>query len=212
MHGFGPVVREENEPVFHTGWERRAFALTLAMGAWNRWNLDMTRFARERMPPAAYLAASYYERWCWGLETLLVEQGFLTREELDRLEDRPRSPGALQPEALRAADVQPMLRRRRAARRDDPVPPRFVPGDRVRARNLNPAGHSRLPRYVRGRQGIIERDHGVFVFPDTHAAGLGEKPRHVYGVRFAGRELWGPEAPANDSVSVDLWEDYLDPA
>lgn len=212
MHGFGPIVREENEPVFHAEWERRAFALTLAMAAWGRWNLDMTRFWRERMPAADYLLASYYERWLWGLERLLVEKGFVTPAELDRDSDRAPGAGGIQPGALRAADVPRMLRNRRAARRDVPAPPRFTPGDRVVARNLHPVGHTRLPRYVRGRQGVVDRAHGVLVFPDTSALGLDEKPQHVYSVRFAARELWGPDASPRDSVYVDLWDDYVDPA
>ncbi len=212
MHGFGGVVPEPDEPVFHAPWEQRAFALTLAMGAWRKWNLDMARFAREQMPPAEYLAASYYERWLWGLRKLLVEKGLVTRGELERHGHRPPAAAEPQPEALKAADVPRMLRNRRAARLDDPVLPKFKPGDRVVARNLHPTGHTRLPRYVRGRRGVIDRDHGVFIFPDTHATGLGKKPQHVYSVRFSGRELWGPEAPATDAVYVDLWDDYLDPA
>jgi nitrile hydratase len=211
MHGFGPVEAEPNEPVFHAEWERRVFALTLAMGAWRRWNIDTSRYTREQMPPVAYLAATYYERWLWGLEKLLVETGLVTAAEMTR----PAAPaaarrGELQPGALRAADVASVLRNRRATRRDDPVPPRFKAGDRVIARNLNPLGHTRLPRYVRGHHGVVDRDHGVFVFADTNALGQGEKPQHVYSVRFSGRELWGPAAPARDHVYVDLWDDHLD--
>jgi nitrile hydratase subunit beta len=218
MHGFGPVRAEPGEPVFHAEWERRTFALTLAAGV-RRWNIDMARFAREQMPPAEYLRATYYERWLWGLEKLLGERGLLTPDErralgapsqVARGDARPRAP--LAAEALRAADVARFLRNRRAARRDDPVPATFRVGDAVRARNLNPAGHTRLPRYCRGHAGVIDRDHGVFVFPDTHAAGLGPKPQHVYSVRFDARELWGPEASAKDRVYVDLWDDYLEPA
>jgi nitrile hydratase len=224
MHGFGPVATERDEPVFHAEWERRAFALTLAMGFWRRWNLDMSRQAREHMPPAEYLATSYYEHWLFGLERLLVEHGFLTPDELAgcrrtapddgaaaATRGRPPAAGPL-PGAIRAVDVARALRNRRAARRDEPVAPRFASGDAVVARNLHPAGHTRLPRYVRGHHGIVDRDHGVFVFPDTHAAGLGPKPQHVYAVRFAARELWGPDASPRDSVFVDLWDDYLDPA
>jgi hypothetical protein len=116
------------------------------------------------------------------------------------------------PGVLRAPDVPRLLQNRRAARLEDSVPPRFKPGDRVAARTLNPVGHTRLPRYVRGRRGVIDRDHGVFIFPDTHAAGLGRKPQHVYSVRFTARELWGSEAPPQNAVYVDLWDDYLDPA
>ena len=216
MHGFGPVVIEPDEPVFHAEWERRTFGLTLAMGAWRRWNLDMSRSAREQMPAAAYLATTYYEHWLWGLERLLEQHGFLARAEVPR---RMREGvGAaftgveIQPGALRPEGVPRLLQNRRAARVDDPVPPKFEAGDGVVARNMNPVGHTRIPRYVRGRRGVIDRDHGVFIFPDTHAAGLGRKPQHVYAVRFAARELWGPEGHPHDAVYVDLWDDYLDRA
>jgi nitrile hydratase len=108
--------------------------------------------------------------------------------------------------------VPRLLANRRAARLDDPVPPKFKAGDAVVGRSMNPPGHTRVPRYVRGRRGVIDRDHGVFIFPDTHAAGLGQKPQHVYSVRFAARELWGPDGHPRDAVYVDLWDDYLDPA
>lgn len=219
MHGFGPVVAEPDEPVFHAAWERRAFGLTLAMGAWRRWNLDMSRFAREQMPPAEYLATSYYEHWLFGLLRLLAEHGFASPDELERVrrgEPAPVGGRAEVPEvrdgALRPEGVPRMLRTRRAARLDDPVPPKFRVGQAVRARNIHPTGHTRVPRYVRGRRGVVAIDHGVFIFPDTHAAGQGTKPQHVYSVRFAARELWGPDAPARDSVYVDLWDDYLEAA
>ncbi len=200
MHGMGPVVLEKDEPVFHEAWERRAFALTLAAGYLGRWNLDMSRHARERMPPAEYLATSYYEHWLWGLEQLLRESGLL----------EPGTEGGLHP--LRAADVLDVLRNAPGAGRDDVVAAGFRPGDRVRARMINPTGHTRLPRYARGRQGVVDRDHGVWIFPDTNAAGQGPRPQHVYSVRFAAQELWGPDASPRDAVFLDLWEDYLDAA
>jgi nitrile hydratase subunit beta len=217
MHGFGPVIIEPDEPVFHAEWERRTFALNLAMGVWRRWNIDMSRFAREHMPAAEYLATSYYEHWLWGLERLLEQHGFLTHVEArQRIQEgasaAPVAAGELQPGVLQPDGVTGLLRNRRAARLDDPVPPKFKARDGVVARNINPAGHTRIPRYVRGRRGVIDRDHGVFIFPDTHAAGLGQKPQHVYAVRFAARELWGPEAHPHDAIYVDLWDDYLDPA
>ena len=214
MHGFGPVVAEPDEPVFHAEWERRAFALTLAMGAWRRWNLDMSRSAREQMPPAEYLATSYYEHWLFGLERLLGETGLLTAEELARVArgEVAAGGGAVREGALRPDGVERMLRNRRAARLDEPVEPRFRVGQAVLARNVHPRGHTRIPRYVRGRRGVIDRDHGVFIFPDTHAAGAGTRAQHVYSVRFAARELWGPDARAADSVYVDLWDDYLEAA
>jgi nitrile hydratase len=216
MHGFGPVDREPDEPVFHAPWERRVFALNMAMGFHGRWNIDMSRQAREQMPPAEYLATSYYEHWLFGLERLLVEHGFLTAVELEARRGRPGAPPApaapLAATTLRPADVERRQRNRRAARVDQPVPALYHAGDPVRARNLHPEGHTRLPRYVRGRRGVIDRDHGVFVFPDAHAAGRGKAPQHVYSVAFCARELWGPDAPPRDRVYVDLWDDYLEPA
>ncbi|PWU01002.1 MAG: nitrile hydratase subunit beta [Terriglobia bacterium] len=209
MHGMGPIEYEKGEPVFHARWEAIAFALNRAMGVWGKWNLDASRHGIERLPPAEYLRMSYYEKWTARLELLLVESGLITRDELGNGKAAPGSPRATP--ALMAAQV-PALGKGRPASRDVPVAPRFRVGQDVRARNMHPAGHTRLPRYARGRQGIIDRDHGVFVFPDTNAQFLGEKPQHVYSVRFTARELWGERASPRDSVFVDLWDDYLEPA
>ena len=209
MHGMGAVVIEKDEPVFHAPWEGRMHALQQAAGFHRKWNIDMSRHSRERMPPAEYLAATYYERWLFGLRTLLVERALVTVEELasGRAATRAREPGVLGP-----ADVPAFVRRRRSARVDAPVTAKFKSGDAVIARTMNPVGHTRLPRYVRGRRGVIHLDHGVFIFPDTHALNGDTKPQHCYSVRFSTRELWGPQAPARDSVHVDLWDDYLDAA
>ncbi len=194
MHGFGPVDPEPNEPVFHHEWERHVFALNLATGFLGRWNIDMGRYAREHMPPAEYLATTYYEHWLYGLERLLVDRGLVTAEELQTM--RAQGPGPLK--ALPPADVPKALRNRRAARMDDQLAaPRFKAGDRVRTKNLNPTGHTRLPRYAR----------------DNAHATTGEKvPQHCYAVRFEGRELWGPDAGPRDAVFVDCFEPYLEPA
>jgi nitrile hydratase beta subunit len=215
MHGLGPVEIEPGEPVFHHEWERRAFALTMAAGFLGRWNIDMTRFARERMPPGEYLETTYYEHWLFGLFKLLEDKGLVPRAEIEacrrgRTVTRP-EPTPPDLRVLRPPDVDRALRNRKAARCDDPVAPKFKKGDPVTARNMHPLGHTRLPRYVRGRRGVVDRDHGVFIFPDTHAADGTRKPQHVYSVRFPARELWGPEAAARDAVYVDLWDDYLDP-
>ncbi len=209
MHGMGPVVIEPDEPVFHTAWEARVFALNLACGFHRRWNIDMGRYAREQMPPAEYLATTYYDHWLFGLEKLLVEQGLATPQEIASGRAQGKA-GELH--ALEVVEVAKFLRHRRHARRDDDVAPKFRPGDNVVARNINPAGHTRLPRYARGRRGVIDRDHGVFVFADTNAMRREQKPQHCYSVRFAARELWGPGAAARDGVYVDLWDDHLDPA
>jgi nitrile hydratase len=209
MHGFGQVEIEKNEPVFHFPWEKRAFALTLASGFHGKWNLDMSRYAREQMPPAEYLATTYYEHWLFGLQKLLVEQQLVTAIELQTGHAEAKTSEL---RALQVSDVEPLLRKRRAARLDEDVPPRFRAGERVVARNINPTGHTRLPRYARGRRGVIDRDHGVFIFADTHAMSRDKKPQHCYSVRFTARELWGSDASAHDSVFVDLWDDHLDRA
>jgi len=208
MHGMGPVVIEKDEPVFHARWEARVYALQRAAGFHGRWNIDMARFSRERMPPADYLAASYYERWLFGLQTLLVEQGLLTAQELATGRAATTTGQAA---VLRAPEVT-VMRGRSSTRVAADVPPRFKPGDPVVAHTINPVGHTRLPRYVRGRRGVIHIDHGIFTFPDTNAMKRDPKPQHCYSVRFAARELWGPGVAARDSVYLDLFDDYLDAA
>jgi nitrile hydratase len=210
MHGMGPVEPEPNEPVFHHDWEKRVLALALATGFLRRWNIDMGRFTIEQMPAADYLKATYYEKWLYRTERLLVERGLLTAEELAA--GRPAG-RAMDVRALSAAEVQTALRGRRAARMDDHLKaPRFKAGDRVRARNIHPPGHTRLPRYARGKIGVIDRDHGVFILPDEHARSGTKVPSHCYAVRFEGRELWGDDAGPRDAVYIDLFDEYLEPA
>jgi nitrile hydratase beta subunit len=209
MHGMGPVRPERDEPVFHAPWEGRVFAMMIAMRAWNRWNIDASRHEIELIPPADYLRMSYYERWFAALMGLLVKRDLVAREEIERGRSAPGLAKA-QP-ALRPADVPSLRRTGAGAHRDVAVAPRFAVNQRVRARVMNPAGHTRLPRYVRGRTGTVDRDHGVYVLPDTNAHFQGERPQHVYSVRFAARELWGPQASPLDAVYLDLWDDYLDP-
>lgn len=214
MHGMGPVQPERDEPVFHHPWEARAFALVRAMGAFGRWNIDASRYQRELIPGPEYLGMSYYERWLAGLSDLLLRHGFVSREELAAGE-AVTAANALAPEvpatpALRAAQVPAFIARGAPAARPSSAPARFERGQRVRARNLNPLGHTRLPRYVRGRSGVIDRVHGIFVFPDTNAHFQGECPQHVYSVRFEAQELWGGDFASRDAVYVDLWESYLD--
>jgi nitrile hydratase subunit beta len=206
-HGMGPIVAEKDEPVFHHDWERRVFALALATGFLGKWNIDMGRHAREQQPPAHYLATTYYEHWLFGLQRLLVERGLVSEAELRTGRASGPAEGV---HVLRLDQVAAALRNRRAARMPDDVAPRFKPGQTVRARNINPTGHTRLPRYVRGRRGIVDRDHGVFVFADAHAMGRGKVPQHVYSVRFTARELWGADASPHDAVYVDLWDDHLE--
>lgn len=212
MHGFGPVEIERDEPVFHHEWERRAFAITLAAGYLGRWNIDQSRYAREQMPPAEYLATSYYEHWLFGVEQLLAQTGLLERSELEaRIRGEPTGAEPVSGvHPLLARDVERTVRDPRSARRDEDVPPRYRVGERVLTKNLNPVGHTRLPRYARGKRGEIALDHGVWVFADQSGSGHGPVPQHCYSVRFTARELWGPDAPPNDVVHLDLWDDHLE--
>lgn len=212
MHGLGPIEIDPEEPWFHHEWERRAFAITLAAGALGEWNIDMSRHARERMPGADYLASTYYEKWLWGLSRLLVERGLVPEAELAaRLRDLSAPVQRTgHPRVLVAAAVEEALGKGSSARVDADVRARFHPGDAVRARNIHPTGHTRLPRYARGRMGAIDRDHGVYVFADANAAGTGPQPQHLYSVRFRAQELWGAEANGRDAVYIDLWESHLE--
>jgi nitrile hydratase subunit beta len=210
MHGMGPIQRENDEPIFHQRWEARAFALTFAMAAWRKWTVDSIRYQRELIPGPEYLSMSYYERWITALIELMIKSGLLTCAELESGRPVPNSARAIPP--LTVDKVLPTIAGAARASRDLPVVAHFQEGKRVRARNVHPIGHTRLPRYARGKLGTIERDRGVFVFPDTNAHFLGEKPQHVYSVRFAASELWGDQAAPRDAVYIDMWEDYLEPA
>jgi len=209
MHGMGPIEREKNEPVFHSRWEARVYALNRATGAWGKWNLDASRHSREVIPPAEYLRMSYYEKWLEGTITLLLQTGLITQAELES--GKPAAGSAKATPRLMSAMVPQLVSRGIPAIRDGAAP-RYKVGEHVRARNMHPIGHTRLPRYARGKSGIIERDHGAYVFPDSNAHFQGEKPQHVYSVRFTARELWGDQASARDAVYIDMWDDYLEHA
>lgn len=210
MHGFGAVAPEREEPVFHAAWEPRAFAITLAMATPGGWNIDMSRAARESLPPAEYLAKSYYEIWIAGLERLMSERDLVGADEIAA--GRSLRPAKPVKRILSADDVAKVLYRGAPTERPAPAPARFKVGDRVRARNIHPATHTRLPRYVRGHVGMIELLHGCHVFPDSNAIGAGENPQWLYTVRFEARELWGADADPRVKVSVDAWEPYLEAA
>lgn len=210
VDGFGPVRPEVDEPVFHAEWERRAFALTLAMATPGGWNIDMSRFARENRSPANYLSKSYYQIWLAGLEQLMEERSLVSREEIESgraMLQRRTDVRVLAPE-----NVAAVLRKGGPTERETTTKPLFAIGDRVRAKNIQREGHTRLPRYVRGHVGVIDRLHGAHVFPDSNAHGEGERPQWLYTVRFTGSELWGDRADATSTVSVDAWESYLERA
>ncbi len=215
--GFGAVVPEHDEEIFHAAWERHAFAITLAAGFTGQWNIDMARSARESLPPAQYLASSYYEIWFEGLQRLLIARGMIGEQEL-----RAALAGQLPGEALgvrsaeaaarrvAAKDVAAVLAKGGPTERPAEQAARFQIGDAVRTVVIHPAHHTRLPRYVRGKRGRILATHGAHVFPDTNAQGLGEHPCWLYTVQFDAHELWGPDTTAS-SVCVDCWEPYLQP-
>jgi nitrile hydratase subunit beta len=210
MHGMGPIQLEKNEPVFHARWEARVFALNRLVGAWGKWNIDASRHVKELIPPAEYFRISYYEKFLVGMTELLVNSGLVTRAELES--GKPARDSKNMSPPLTVDKVPLFVAKGVPASRNVPVEAKFRVGQRVRARNLNPTGHTRLPRYARGKPGTIERDHGVFVFPDTNAHFLGENPQHLYSVRFAARDLWGDEAAPQDAVYVNLWDSHLEPA
>jgi nitrile hydratase len=209
MHGFGPVVREENEPGFHTEWEARIWAMVREIRAQGYYTIDASRYGIEQMPPAEYLQATYYERWLASLEFNLILESLMTSDELETriqyLRDHPSAP------MPRDAISSPPPPREHPASPSPPAP-RFAVGDEVVTRNDHPVGHTRLPRYARSKRGVIRRSYGPQTFPDANAHGLGEQPQPLYNVRFEAKELWGESAEPRQTVSLDLWDSYLDPA
>jgi nitrile hydratase len=209
MHGFGPVAPEPNEPSFHAAWEGRVLAMQRALRATGAWNIDMSRDAQERLPAPVYLSVSYYHRWALGMERNALEHGLIDADEL--ADGHALRPGPPPRAVLDKGDLGAAFTRGsfgRAPRRA----PRFQAGDRVRTRNINPPGHTRLPRYARGRMGAVEAVRGCHVFPDSAVTGAGEDPQWLYTVVFAARELWGERADPALTVSIEAFEPYLEPA
>ena len=215
MHGFGAVDREKDEPRFHGDWEPVVHAMMQAGRMHGVFNIDEFRHAIERMAPSAYLGVTYYEKWLDGIARLLTEKGVVTAEELERRQAFFRDhPDAAAREAVAGTPPAPppVDQTWLSFIRESKTPPRFSLGDPVVTRRRHPRGHTRLPRYARGKHGVIARFHGVQVFPDSHAHGLGENPQPLYSVRFDAVELWGESAEPNATVHIDLWESYLEPA
>jgi nitrile hydratase len=210
MDGFGKVEPEPDEPVFHEKWEGRVMAMVRALGAQGAFNIDAARFYRELLPPLVYLGSSYYKKWFLGFQDLLVAKGYVDADEV-------KSGHALKPTKaprrgkFTVKDVERIMIRG-AFSRAAPAAAKFRAGDRVRAINFHPVTHTRLPRYVRGHVGVVERDHGCQVFPDSDAIDAGENPQWLYTVVFEGTELWGQDADPTLRVSIDAFEPYLEPA
>jgi nitrile hydratase subunit beta len=210
MDGFGKVEAEINEPMFHAEWEGRVLAMVRAMGAAGAFNIDSSRYYRETLPPDVYLASSYYKKWLLGLERLLADKGYVAASELAAGHaTEPAKP--LKRGKFTVEDVEPVMARGKFGR-NAPAPARFKPGDRVRAKNMHPMTHTRLPRYVRGHVGVVERNLGCNVFPDSAAMEAGENPQWLYTVVFDGVELWGPDSDPTVKISIDAFEPYLETA
>jgi nitrile hydratase len=208
MHGFGEVEQEPDEPVFHETWESRVYAMNRALGPLGMWTIDEGRAAQETLPPAVYLTASYYQRWFLGLERRVLQRDLVGADELRagrslRSGDRPNR-------IFTPDDTRRLTRGN--FERPAPAAPRFKAGDRVRTRNINPATHTRLPRYARDKVGQVEAVRGCHVFPDSAAIGAGENPQWLYTVVFSGRTLWGEDCDPSVKVSIEAFEPYLLPA
>jgi nitrile hydratase len=208
MHGLGELGYEREEPVFHAPWEGRVHALVTALTRHGRWR--SLRPEIELIPAKQYLAMSYYERWLAALTALIVKSGLATEQEIER--GKPQAGSERFVPAITAATARATLLLTPRTELAAHVEPRYVVGQRVRGANLHTAAHTRMPRYTRGRIGVVERDRGVFPLPEREVYFLDPKPQHVYLVRFTARELWGETASARDSSYIDMWEDHLEPA
>ena len=216
MHGFGPVEREADEPPFHAPWEPAVIAMMRAGGARGVYNIDEFRHGIERMVPSEYLRVTYYEKWLDGITRLFVEKGVVSEDDLRariaffrERPDAPASAAVAGTPPVASGPFKPTWSQ--DVVRERAVPPRYAVGDVVVTRNFHPSGHTRLPRYARGKRGVVARLHGVHVFPDTNAHDRGEHPQPLYSVSFDARELWGESAEPNQRVHIDLWESYLEP-
>ncbi|MDH3602719.1 MAG: nitrile hydratase subunit beta [Candidatus Tectomicrobia bacterium] len=213
MHGFGPVERELDEPVFHEPWEGRVFGMMLGVRVPVSGGL---RSKIEEMDPAHYLTSSYYEKWLHARIEGLVAAGVLTQAELqarvDALRAQPDAELPRHEDPERVQTVLARLRQRQAPDREASIQPQFAVGDTVRVRNLHPAGHTRLPRYVRGKRGRVVRFYGIYDLQDARPPDTPPEPQPIYAVRFDVGELWGEAAEPNEEVHLDMWEGYLEPA
>ncbi len=207
MDGFALPTRHPEAPHFHYPWERLVFGSSLVMQ--KPWFIDESRFGVESIPPDLYLTTPYYARWLYRNEQLAIKYGLVTAAELADPDSVAVLPKA---ESSSSDDVSQLLSSMVAELDSAEAEASFSVGDRVVVKNEHPVGHTRAPRYARGRTGIVQRDQGVHIFPDTNAMGLGTKPQHCYSVMFEARELWGSRANIRDHVYIDLFDDYLESA
>jgi nitrile hydratase subunit beta len=208
IDGFGKVEAEQSEPTFHERWEGRVMAMARAIGTNGGINIDMQRFSREILPPVTYLTSSYYEKWFLALEQSMIERSMIGKDEIDAGHSLRQTP-PLKRGMFAMKDVDRVMTRGSFAR-DPAAAAAFAVGDRVRAKNINPATHTRLPRYARGHTGTIERINGCHVFPDSSSQGKGDNPQWLYTVVFSGRDLWGADTDPSLKVSIEAFEPYLE--
>ncbi len=214
MHGFGPIELEENEPVFHEPWEGRVRAMRSTLPEVS--SPYGGRFLIESIPPDLYLKSSYFERWLLAFEDALLRKGVVTAEELDEktryYRENPDAevPREVDPELSKSA-VETLYTIRPTIEHDGSgIVPRFGVGNSVKVGNINISGHTRLPRYVRGKVGTVAKVYNAQGIQD-HVPKSEQGPQPVYSVRFDGRELWGDEAESNHLLYMDMWESYLEP-
>jgi len=207
MHGLGEIGYKRDDPAFHAAWEVRVHALVTALAAHGKWRA--LRPEIEAIPAGEYLRMSYYERWLAALIESIAKSGLAARAEIER--GAPSVGAARSVPALTADTACGAALAAPRTELSTRVEPRFRIGQRVRGVNLNTPTHTRMPRYTRGKVGVVERDRGVFALPDTHVYFGDPKPQHVYLIRFSARELWGHDASTRDAIYIDLWQDYLEP-
>lgn len=205
MEGFGKIKRQKNEALFKHRWEALVFAASRLV---NPGNIDEKRYTRETMPTDEYLNSSYYGLWLYSMEKMCIKYGLITEEELENPDGKLTQVSGYK--AVKAEEVESRFQRGRTSGSHVDVPARFNVGDFIVVKNEHPRGHTRHPQYIRGRKGRVERDYGVFQFPDRSAHGLEPKPQHCYSVRFKATELWGSRSNPNDLVLLDLFDDYLE--
>lgn len=208
MDNFGPIVREEDEPVFHGDWERSVFSYTVALLGSGYFCVDEMRRSTEQIPPIQYLASSYYEKWLESLIRILEEKNVITSEELHTGKSLHSGGTTLPPMPKEGAEfvtTHPV-----SALQEIHQAPRFTVGDNITAKVMHPAHHTRLPRYIRGKRGTVERNNGAFLLPDSNGHGGAKTPQYNYSVRFPAQELWGNDAPPGDYLFIDLFESYME--
>ena len=212
-----PVIPDKpDEPKFEKTWHRRVLGMTIALGAMGAWSIDASRFARESLPRSDYTKFSYYEKWLGGLTNLLFQKGFINKNEIRSGSGDSRAPQEWRQKVLNVKNVGAVLAAGAPTRRDGPDPI-FSMGQQVCAKQPSdtlsiPSGHTRLPHYISGKTGTIIKSHGVHVLPNTNAHFLGEHPENLYAVEFKASVLWERNPLSLDTVVVDCWESYLEPA